>query len=248
VAVAVLGLLVPLAACDGDGDGSGGSTPPPTSPPAPATSAPPDAGAAGDALYFYPPVEGATLTYALGGMASGTSEVVVDSVTTGGDGDVVTITETVNSGGTPVTVERSFTTGPDGGLTVSAAAFAASAPGMEVTATGDDLTIPPISELEAGGTASGETFVEFSGAGFDGRSDVVYTISGRGFESVTVPAGTVEAYAVELDLQLENSTVGSVEGTMTYWFLPGFGMVRQDFDLGPITGTTELSESSEPVA
>lgn len=245
VAVTVLSLLVPLAACS-DEDGSDDPTPTPDATTAPATSEP--AGdPAGDSLYFYPPVEGATLTYTNSGVASGTSEVVVDSVTTGTDGDVVTITETVSSGATPVTVERTFTTGPDGSLTISVAAFSAAAAGMEVTAAGDDVTIPPISELEAGATATGETFVEFSGSGFSGRSDVTYTVNGVEFESVTVPAGTVEAYVVEVQLQVTNDAFGSMRGDITYWFLPGFGMVRQVTDLGAFSGTTELSESSVPL-
>lgn len=241
----VLGLVVPLAAaCDQDGDGSDGSAPAPTGPPADATSAPADDAPAGQALYFYPPVEGATLTYTSPDV---TSEVAVDSVTSGNGGVVVTATETAAGDGGPVTVDRTFTTGPDGSLSIGASTFAAAAPGIEVTGTGPDVTFPSISALESGDTATGETFVEFTGPIIGGRSDVTYTVSGRGFESVTTPAGSAQAYVVELAMEVEHSTFGSVQGQMVFWFAPGFGLLRQEVDLEPTSTTIELTQSSVPL-
>lgn len=248
--VAALGLLGLLAsACGGDGDPAGD----------PATSAPassPTAGtgdgetpgdAAADGLYFYPPVEGATLTMANSGGGASTTEVTVDRVAAEGGGQTVSATETVAGAGEPVEVERIFRTGADGSLTIDAAAFGASGAGTEVTAVGDDVLIPPISELESGSSSTGETFVELAGAGFSGRMDVSYTVTGDGFTSVTVPFGTVDAYVVQLDLDIESSLAGAVDGASTYWIVPGFGVVRQEVTIAGAALVSELTASSVPL-
>lgn len=200
-----------------------------------------------DALYYYPPVEGATLRLTNSGAVSSTSDVTVNTVTSGPDGQTVAVTEVISGSGEPITVERTFHTSQAGGLSIDAAAFGASAPGFTVTATGDDIVIPPIAELESGSTPSGETFVELSGSGVTMRNDVTYTVAGDGVESVTVPVGTVEAYVVKITLNITSSVAGQVTGTARYWFVPGFGLVRQETTITGMTGTSELVSSSVPL-
>lgn len=221
--------------------GNGGET----TPTATSTGAGGDTNA--DALYFYPPVEGATLRLTSSGAIAGTSDVTVNTVTSGPDGQTVAVTEVVSGSGEPVTVERTFHTSQAGGLSIDAAAFGAGAPGFRVTAAGDDVVIPPIAELESGSTPTGQTFVELSGSGVTMRNDVTYTVAGDGFESVTVPVGTVEAYVVKITLNIQSSVAGAQTGTARYWFVPGFGLVRQETTIAGMGGTTELLSSSVPL-
>ena len=129
---AALVLALPVTACE-----SGGEEAPAANQPA-TTTAPPSAAAPADTgLYFYPPVEGATLEYKLGGVVSGTTSVTVDSVTEGSGGRTVTVTEK----GTAPAAEREFVTRADGGLTIDIGAFAASAAGFTVEGAGEDVTV-----------------------------------------------------------------------------------------------------------
>jgi len=211
------------------------------------------AAAPGDALeeglYFYPSVEGATLSYANSGMGAGTTEVTVDSVSSDAQGQTVNVTEVVSGDGTPpVTVERSFRTGADGSLVISADAFGAFGSSFTVTAVGDDILIPGIAELSAGNESSGETFVDMSGSGVEMHNEVTYTVSGVGAESVTVAAGTAEAYVVEIALEITSSLTGTTTpGTARYWFVPGFGLAKQEMNLLSMTLATELTASSVPL-
>lgn len=241
-------VLTSLTACGGD------AVPGPT-----ATSAAgsPAASAAGDetpstsaenALYFYPPVNGATIKLTNTGAVGGTTDVTVRTVVSGADQQTVTVKEVNSGSGTPVTVERTFRTGPDGSLSIDASAFGASAPGFRVTATGDDVLIPPITDLETGRSSTGKTFVEFTGSGVTGRNDVTYVVTGAGFKPVTVKAGSVEAYVVKLELNIKSSFAGVANGTATYWFRPGFGLVRQETTVAGSTIVTELTSTSVPFA
>lgn len=247
IAAAAVVALGTLAACSNE---PGPAAPTDTGP---TTQATPTTGAPGDAiengLYYYPPVEGATLTYDHStGFGASTTEVTVNSVTSDPDGQTVVVTEVVNSAdGQPVTVERTLHTGADGSLRLSADAFGVFGAGFEVTATGDDIAIPPIADLESGEESSGNTFVELSGPGMNMRNDVTYTVTGAGQESVTVPAGTAQAYVVELQLDITSSIAGAATGTGRYWFVPGFGLVRQEFSVSIMSGTTELVSSSVPL-
>lgn len=233
-ALALLGLL--LSGCDSD-------TPKASSSPTPSPTPSP----AGTDLYFYPPVEGAKLEYTNSGAISGTMKITVREVT-GGDARTVTVEEVNDGSGTPVTVERGFVTGPDGGLSIDAGVFAASAPGISVQAAGDDVRIPPIAELEAGKSATGKTSVTYSAAGVKGRTEVTYTATGGGFEPVTVPAGSVEAYTVKLDLTFGTGIAGITGGTARFWFRPGFGLVKQETSVGGLTLRTELTSTTVPLA
>src|SRR5690606_27371452 len=135
--VALLGIFT--SACTSAGPQP---SPSPDGEASPAATTPGEGGEAGaDALYFYPPVEGATLRLTNSGATASTSDVTVNSVTTGADGTTVAVTEVVSGSADPVTVERTFRTGPDGSLSIDAGAFGASAPGFTVTATGDDIAI-----------------------------------------------------------------------------------------------------------
>jgi hypothetical protein len=239
---AALVLALTVTACDSAGDDpatSASNAPATTGSPTPAT-APADTG-----LYFYPPVEGAKLEYGLGGVVSGTTSVTVDSVTEGAQGKTVTVTEKGNG----AAVEREFVTRPDGGLTVDIGTFGASAAGFSVEGSGEDLAVPPVADLEAGKKGTGRTAVEVSGPGVDGRSQpVTYTVTGTGAESVTVPAGTAEAYTVNLDLDLGAGFAGVTEASGKFWLKPGFGLVKQEITISGLTLTMELASSSVPLS
>ncbi|BCB91661.1 hypothetical protein [Phytohabitans suffuscus] len=235
---AALVLALPVTACDSAGDQA-----PAANQPA-ATSAPPSAAApAGGGLYFYPPVEGATLEYTLGGIVTGTNSVTVDSVTGRAGGQVVTVTEK----GSGAAAEREFVTGADGGLTVDIGAFGASAAGLTVKGTGDDVAVPPVADLDAGRKGTGSTAVEVSGPGLEGEHKVTYTVTGTGTEPVTVPAGTTQAYAVTLDLDLGEGFAGVTEASGRFWLKPGFGLVKQEITIAGLTLTSELAKSSVPL-
>jgi hypothetical protein len=244
-AVAVV-VLATLGACSNDSSPAAdpGAT---TAPVETATGEP--GNSLENGLYFYPPVEGATLSYTSGGaLGSTTSEVTVESVTSDADGQTVTVTEIIDSGtGQPVTVQRSLRTGADGSLWLNAGAFGAFGDNFTVTAEGDDVLIPSIEDLRAGDVSDGNTFVELTGSGLTMRSDVTYLVSGTGLETVTVPAGTTEAYVVKIRLDMTNNITGASTGTGRYWFVPGFGLVRQEFEVMGMTITTELVSSSVPL-
>mgnify|MGYP006976742325 CR=1 FL=1 len=245
-AVAAALALIPLTACSSD------SEPSPTTgtTTAPVETTTEDAGQAiENGLYYYPPVEGATLRYQnSGGTGASTLDVTVTSVTSSGDGQTVAVTEVVGSdAGQPVTIERTLQTGADGSLRLNAGTFGAFGPNFEVTAEGDDIVIPSVADLQAGKQSSGSTFVEMSGSGMTMRTDMTYTVTGVGWESVTVPAGTVEAYLVEIQFEGTNSVMGAVTARGRYWFVPEFGLVRQEFSIAMMSGTTELVSSSVPL-
>lgn len=248
-AVAAFLALIPLTACSNDSEPSTSPDSGTTTTPAETTTGEPEQSSENH-LYFYPPVEGATLKYETsGGMVAGTTDVTVNSVTSGADGETVTVTEVVSSAaGEPVTIQRTMHTAADGSLRMNAGSFFGfGSAGFTVTTEGDDIVIPPVADLEAGRETSGSTFVEMSGAGMSMRNDVNYTVKGAGRESVTVPAGTAEAYVVEISLDINSSVAGATTGTGRYWFVPGFGLVRQEFAVTVMSGTTELVSSSVPL-
>jgi hypothetical protein len=236
---AALVLALPVTACDSSGDEAPAANQPATTTAPPAAAAPADSG-----LYFYPPVKGATLEYTLGGVVSGTTSVTVDSVTDGAGGRTVTVTEK----GTAPAAKREFVTRSDGGLTVDVGAFAASAAGFTVEGSGEDVTVPPVADLEAGKKGTGRTAIEVSGPGVDGGSQpVTYTVSSTGTESVTVPAGTAEAYVVTLDLDLGTGFAGVTEASGRFWLKPGFGLVKQEVTISGLTLTSELAKTTVPL-
>jgi hypothetical protein len=237
-AVAAALALVPLTACSSDSE-------PSTSPEATTTQGAGPEQSSETATYFYPPVEGATLTYR-NSMDIGefTTEVTVNSVTSSADGQTVVATE-VSTGDETVTTERTLRIAPDGSLHLSIAPGVTYAFGtwLGLTYEGDDIVIPSLADLEAGRTSSGR-FVEIQDDGE--RTDIAYTVRGAGREEVTMPAGTAEAYVVAIDFELtwDNETLARAA---RYWLVPGFGQVRQEIDspLGDIT--VELVSSSVPL-
>ncbi|BCB77411.1 hypothetical protein GCM10022251_70820 [Phytohabitans flavus] len=235
---AALVLALPVTACDSAGDPAPAGNQPAATTGPPSVAAPADTG-----LYFYPPVEGATLEYTLGGVVTGTNTVTVDKVAEGPDGRTVTVTEK----GSGAAAERKFVTEAGGGLSVDIGAFGASAAGLSVKGTGEDVAVPPVADLEAGKKGTGRTAVEVSGPGLEGEHQVTYTVTGTGSESVTVPAGTTEAYAVKLDLDLGEGFAGVTKASGTFWLKPGFGLVKQEIVIAGLTLTTELAKSSVPL-
>ena len=143
-----------------------------------------------------------------------------------------------------VTVERSYTTGADGSLSISAAGFFASGTGFEVTATGDDIRIPSIAELAGGGAASGTTFVELNASGVDARNDFSYTVADGGTESVTTPLGTFDAQIVNIDLSIDSSLGGQQSGTVRYAFLSGFGVLTTDVAIAGFAINSTVASST----
>lgn len=191
----------------------------------------------GKALWFYPPVDGAMLTFTQ--TISGEASTLAGTVTAV-DGGTVSVSEDVGEG---VIVDRRFTTTVEGGTVFDPDGFFASGEGFEVTAAGDSMQVPTIDVMEAGTATSGSTFVEFSGSGFSGRNDVEYTVAGGGFESVTVPAGTYDAYRVDITLDITTSQGQTFSGTGSYWFVPGFAVVKSTLDVGQLV-TVELTGST----
>ncbi len=207
------------------------------------------------ALFVAPPTEGAELVIEDTGIVSGTTTMTVTSVEESDAGVTVATSEVVASEGTePVTVNRTYTTAPDGSLSISADAFVAQGQGFEVTATGDDVRIPSIAELAEGGGSSGNTFVELAAEGIDARTDVTYTVTGGGTEStgggtesVTTPLGTFDVQVVSIELTVSSSLSGDQTGTIRFSFLPGFGVVKTDTSIaGFEIVSTVVSSTVEP--
>lgn len=200
------------------------------------------------ALFLAPPVEGAELVIEDTGIVNGTTTMTVTSVEESEAGITVSTSEVVASEGTePVTVQRQYTTAPDGSLSLSVDAFVAQGQGFEVTARGDDVRIPSIDELSGGGESSGSTFVELSGDGVDVRTDVSYSITGGGTESVTTPLGTFDVQIVDLELTISSSLAGDQSGTLRFSFLPGFGVVKGETSIaGFDIVSTVVSSTVEP--
>lgn len=163
-------------------------------------------------------------------------------------GITVSTTEVVSSDGTdPVTVQRRYTTAPDGSLSVSVDAFVAQGEGFEVTAAGDDIRIPSIDELSGGVATSGSSFVELAAEGLEARTDVSYTITSGGTESVTTPLGTFDVQIVDLELTISSSLAGDQTGTVRFSFLPGFGVLKTDTSIaGFDVVSTVVSSTVEP--
>ena len=200
------------------------------------------------ALFVAPPTEGAELVIEDTGIVSGTTTMTVTSVEESDAGVTVATSEVVASEGTePVTVNRTYTTAPDGSLSISADAFVAQGQGFEVTATGDDVRIPSIAELAEGGGSSGNTFVELAAEGIDARTDVTYTVTGGGTESVTTPLGTFDVQVVSIELTVSSSLSGDQTGTIRFSFLPGFGVMKTDTSIaGFEIVSTVVSSTVEP--
>lgn len=196
------------------------------------------------ALFMSPPEAGAELTVAESGITSATTTVSVLSADESADGITVSTSEIVSGEAGSVTVERSYTTGADGSLSISAAGFFASGGGFEVTATGDDIRIPSIAELDSGEASTGNTFVELNASGIDARNDVAYTIVGGGTESVTTPLGTFDAQIVDIDLSIDSSIGGEQSGTVRYAFLPGFGVLVTDVAIGGFALNSTVTSST----
>lgn len=197
-----------------------------------------------EALFMSPPEEGAELTVAESGITSATTTVSVVRVEEMADGITVSTSEVVSGESGDVTVERRYTTGADGSLSISAAGFFASGTGFEVTATGDDIRIPSIAELATGATAGGDTFVELSASGIDARNDVSYTVMGAGTESVTTPLGTFDAQIVTIDLAISSSIGGEQTGSVRYAFLPGFGVLTTDVAIAGFAINSTVTSST----
>ena len=196
------------------------------------------------ALFMAPPEAGAELTIAESGITSATTTVSVLSADESADGIAVSTSEVVVGEAGSVTVERSYTTGADGSLSISAAGFFASGTGFEVTATGDDIRITSITELESGEASTGNTFVELNASGIDARNDVAYTIVGGGTESVTTPLGTFDAQIVDIELSIDSSIGGAQTGTVRYAFLPGFGVLTTDVAIAGFAINSTVTSST----
>lgn len=242
-AVAVAATLFTAACSSDDPTPTGGD-------PIPATGDPggEEATTDGDGLYFYPPVEGAELTIT-SDVDSNESMVTVVGVDDSGDGQTVRINQ-VFTGTEGLEVEAEYTTGSDGSLILEIDAFLLGTVEMpetgEITteASGDDMVIPAIEDLEAGETTSGAATITMGNGGFELDIETSFTVSGAGYESVTTALGSFEAYVVDVALTMESDLIGASEGSVRYWFVPGFGWVRQETAIDGLTMVHEVSAST----
>lgn len=201
-------------------------------------------------LYFFPPVEGAEFTFSNDAGIGDTHFRVVD-VEGGPDGQTVRIEYNI-PGEADATVEAAYVTPADGGLIMPVSQFfmsmnsASSAFGgqMQLDISGDDLVIPPIEEMEAGATTDGSVAVEMTMEGMSFSSESSFTVRGAGYESVTIPLGTYEAYVVEVDFTMQLEFGPSTDMAIRYWLLPGYGRIRQETTVNGTTTVEELSAST----
>lgn len=248
VALAVAtGALAATAACGDDTPTDEAPAPDPTGQPSAASD--PGAEAGGDGLHFYPPVVGAELTIS-NDAGTPDSTVTVVSVDDGTDGQTVQIQQTV-PGADQVEVEAAYTARADGGLVLELDMFLLAVTSltegdedMNVEASGDDMVIPSIEDMESGATTEGAAVINMSMDGFELSNEASWTVAGSGFESVTTPLGTFEAYVVDVDLALQSSLGPSAEGAIRYWFVPGFGWVRQQTTIDDLSMVNEISAST----
>lgn len=202
-----------------------------------------DAAQSGD-LYFYPPVEGAELT--VSDLGSVESVVTVAGVEDGAAGKTVRIAQVI-SGEDWFDVEASYTTASDGSLILDVDTFFA---GMvfdqevTTTASGDDMVIPSIADMEQGATSEGTSVLTLSAGGVEVRNEISFTVSGAGYETITTALGTFETYVVHVDMTMQSSMGVSADGTMRYWFVPGFGWVRQENVIDGETVVQEVTAST----
>jgi len=202
----------------------------------------------GDQLYFYPPVEGAELTVITDGDGS-QSTVRVVGVEETAAGQIVRVSQSFGDAD-GLTVEATYTTGRDGSLILEVDSFLLSTTempemdGIATEASGDDMVIPAIEDLEAGKTTSGTAVVTMGMEGFEISNETTFTVSGQGYESVTTALGTFEAYVVDVALTIESNFVGTQEGSIRYWFVPGFGWIRQETSIGGMTIVNEVTAST----
>ena len=246
VAVVAVAATLLTTGCSGDDpDVSGGE---PTGPAA-ATGAPgaQEPAVDDDRLHFYPPVAGAQLTIT-NDVDGSESTVTVVSVQDGSAGQTIQIHQ-VFAGTDGLEVEAGYTAGTDGSLTLEIEMFllamtsVADAEGA-VEASGDDMVIPSIEDLESGATSSGTAEIAMTTNGFEISNETSFTVSGAGYESVTTALGTFEAYVVDVDLSIVSSLGPTAEGTIRYWFVPGFGWVRQETTVNGMTIVNEVSSST----
>ena len=105
---------------------------------------------------------------------------------------------------------------------------------------------------------TGSTFEEINKKGLDfgedvdgdrtnEKADLVSIVTVKGFESVTVPAGTfsdcakVEMRATVTVIMSSNGAKVTKEPTQTMWFAPGVGPVKLVVQIGSQTLTEELT-------
>jgi hypothetical protein len=246
-AVAVAAMLFTAACSD---DSAGGSDGEPTGQSTASTDQSGDEQAAvnEDQLYFYPPVQGAELTIS-SEPDGGESSVTVVGVDDSGAGQQVRIKQ-VFATTEGLEIDAAYTAGNDGSLTLDIEMFLMGMSGMAgmeevaVDFDGDNMVIPSIEAMEAGETTSGSVTMTMSLEGFNIQNETTFTVSGVGYESVTTALGTFDAYVVPVDMQMESTMVGSTEGEIRYWFVPGFGWVKMQAGLPGMTAVSEVTAST----
>lgn len=198
------------------------------------------------ALYFYPAVEGAQVTYS--NVDDGVESVVtVRDVEENASGTVVRTEQTI-SGLESFRAEATYTTASDGSLVMSLAEFFA---GMDsvvadasITTAGDDLVIPSIEDMESGATTEDNATVTISGQGQSVVNDVTFTVSGAGYETITTGLGTFDTYVVDVAMAMRLSIGRDADATIRYWLVPGFGWIRQQNVIEGQTTTLEVTDST----
>ena len=88
---------------------------------------------------------------------------------------------------------------------------------------------------------------DLDGDGTNEKADLVSIVTVKGFENVTVPAGTfsncarVETQATVTVIMSSNGAKVTKEPTQTMWFAPGVGPVKLVVQIGSQTLTEELT-------
>lgn len=92
---------------------------------------------------------------------------------------------------------------------------------------------PPIQALKLPAKKGDTWDVKFSVQGQEMKA----VMKTEGEEEVTVPAGKYKAVIVSMEMDAMGQKVA-----VTSWFAPNVGIVKQKFDLGGISGTSELEK------
>lgn len=195
---------------------------------------------------FFPVVEGASWTYNTTGAGASTYTRAIAEVRDDG----FTMTNTTDSSPTPLHID--YLCGKDGISSATLGNLPGAAGSFSLSVTNFSGTnFPPADQWKTGATWSASYTVEGGGTIQDIQADATgqvtqdYEIVGQ--ESITVPAGTFNAYQVnstlsqQLTLAMNGITV-PVEVTIssTDWYAKGIGQIKS-MTLGDFASTSELA-------
>jgi hypothetical protein len=157
-------------------------------------------------------------------LGSGTTTNTVRSVKPVSGGDLVTMTDATNVLGSPTkpgTVTYMFNS--DGSISVPFTQFG----GSKVTVKSGSIVWPPASVIASGQSHHSTLVVSIKMAGHALSETIHVTVQGAGTHTVTVPAGTYQATAV--NQTMAESILGHpVKIEIRTWLAPGVGPVKTE--------------------